>query len=75
MAQRSVRSACEHGSYATFVKVSYQMGDQNLLSRTPPCFERHVKLLVLAALAFLRSIYNYVKAIIVCTHFSTLIIL
>jgi hypothetical protein len=27
-------------------------GDQNLLSRAPPCFGRHVKLLVLVPVAF-----------------------
>jgi hypothetical protein len=32
-------------------KVSHWMGDQILLSRAPPCFGRHVKLLVLAAFA------------------------
>jgi hypothetical protein len=31
---RSVRSACDCGSN--------RMGDQNLLSRAPPCFGRHV---------------------------------
>jgi uncharacterized membrane protein len=29
--------------------VSHRMGDQNLLSQTPPCFGRHVKPLVPAA--------------------------
>jgi hypothetical protein len=48
---RSVRSACDRGSAATFVKVSHRMGDQNLLSRAPPCFGRHGKLLVPAAFA------------------------
>jgi hypothetical protein len=49
MGQRSVRS--------WFVKVRNGLGlsdgisDQNLLSRAPPCFGRHVKLLVLAAFA------------------------
>jgi hypothetical protein len=31
--------------------VSHGMGDKNLLSRTPPCFGRHVKQLVPAAFA------------------------
>jgi hypothetical protein len=31
-------------------KASHRMGDQNLLSRAPPCIERHVKPLVLAVL-------------------------
>jgi hypothetical protein len=49
---RSVRSACDRRSWATFSMVSQRMGDQNLLSRDPPCygtlsrFGRHVKLLV-----------------------------
>jgi hypothetical protein len=49
MAQRSV----------TFVKVSHLMGDQNLLSRAPPCFGRHVKLLVPAAFALVSSYSNF----------------
>jgi hypothetical protein len=44
MATRSVRSACDRGSLATSVKISYRMGDQKLLLRAPPCFGRHVKL-------------------------------
>jgi hypothetical protein len=36
------------------------MGDKNLLSRVPPCFGRHVKLLVLAALAVI-SLHSSVK--------------
>jgi hypothetical protein len=32
-------------------KVSHGMGDQNLLSRAPPCFGRHVKPLVPAPFA------------------------
>jgi hypothetical protein len=31
--------------------VSHRVGDQNLLSRAPPCFGRHVKPLVLVAFA------------------------
>jgi hypothetical protein len=31
--------------------VSYRMGDQNLISRGPTCFGRHVKPLVLVAFA------------------------
>jgi hypothetical protein len=37
------------------VEVSHRMGDQNLLSRAPPCFRRHVKLLVSAAFAVVSS--------------------
>jgi hypothetical protein len=48
MVEGSVRSASDRESYATFVEVSHWMADQNLLSRTPPCFGRHVKLLVAA---------------------------
>jgi hypothetical protein len=51
MVERSVRSAYDRGSYASIVEVSHWMGDQNLLSRAPPCFGRHVKLLVPAAFA------------------------
>jgi hypothetical protein len=36
----AVSVACERGRQATLVKISHQMGDQNLLSRAPPCFER-----------------------------------
>jgi hypothetical protein len=32
-------------------QVSYQIGDQNVLSRASPCFGRHVKPLVPAAFA------------------------
>jgi hypothetical protein len=39
MAQRSMRSAFERGSYATYVKVGHRMGDQNLLSRAPRASE------------------------------------
>jgi hypothetical protein len=38
----SVRSACYRGSLATFEKIGHRMGDQNLLSRSLPRFERHV---------------------------------
>jgi hypothetical protein len=47
MSHRSVRS--------TFVKISHGMGDQNLLSRAPPGFGRHVKLLVPAAFVVVSS--------------------
>jgi hypothetical protein len=33
------------------VRKGYRMGDQNLLCRAPPCFRRHIKLLVPAAFA------------------------
>jgi hypothetical protein len=51
----SVRSACDRGSSATFSKVSHRMGDQNLLSRAPPYFGRHVKPLVPAAFAVIST--------------------
>jgi hypothetical protein len=51
MVERSVRSACDRGSLATFVEVSHRMGDQILLFRALPCFVRHVKLLVPATFA------------------------
>jgi hypothetical protein len=43
MVERSVRSACDRGSKAPVSMTSHRMGDQNLLSRAPPCFGRHVK--------------------------------
>jgi hypothetical protein len=46
MVERSVRSACDRGSYASVSMARLRMGDQNLLSRAPPCFGRHVKPLV-----------------------------
>jgi hypothetical protein len=55
MTQQSVRSACDRGSLAMFVKVNHRMNDQNLLSRAPPCFGRHVKLLVSAAFAIVST--------------------
>jgi hypothetical protein len=51
MTPRLVRSACDLGSEATFSMIRHEMGDHNLLSRAPPCFGRHVKLLVPAAFA------------------------
>jgi hypothetical protein len=33
MALRSVCSACDRESYATFAKIDHRMGDQNLLTR------------------------------------------
>jgi hypothetical protein len=51
MASRSVRLAYDRGSEATFSMVSHRMGVQNFLSRAPPCFGRHVRLLVPAAFA------------------------
>jgi hypothetical protein len=51
MVERSVRSASDRENLVTFVDVSHWMGDQNLLSRAPPCFGRHVKQLVPAAFA------------------------
>jgi hypothetical protein len=58
MAQRSVRSACESGSYATFVKVSHRMGDQNLLSRAP-CFGSYVTPLVPTAFTVVRTLSSF----------------
>jgi hypothetical protein len=46
-----VRSTCDRGSAAKFLMVSHRMGDQNLLSRAPPCFGTHVKPLVPVAFA------------------------
>jgi hypothetical protein len=51
MVEWSVRSACDRGSYAPVSMASLRMGDQNLLSRVPLCFGRHVKPLVPAAFA------------------------
>jgi hypothetical protein len=42
------------------VEVSYWMDDQNLLSRAPPCFGKHVKLLVPATFAVV-SIHSSFK--------------
>jgi hypothetical protein len=39
------------GPRSTFSKVSLRMGDQNLLSRAPLCFGRHVKSLVVPTFA------------------------
>jgi hypothetical protein len=44
-----VCSACDRESEATLV--SHLMADQNLLSRAPPCFERHVKQFISVAFA------------------------
>jgi hypothetical protein len=55
MVERSVRSACDRGSQAPVSMASHRMGDQNILSRAPPCFGRHVKLLVPAAFAVVSS--------------------
>jgi hypothetical protein len=60
MVERSVRSAFERESKAPIVEVSHWMGDQNLLFRDPPCFGRHVKLLVPAAFAVV-SIHSSFK--------------
>jgi hypothetical protein len=60
MVERLVRSASERESLATIVEVSHCMGDQNLLSRAPPCFGRHVKLLVPAVFAVV-SIHSSFK--------------
>jgi hypothetical protein len=35
------------------------MGDQNLLSQAPPCFERHVQQLVPTAFAVVSSYYSF----------------
>jgi hypothetical protein len=56
----SVRSACDRGSLASFIEVSHWMGAQNLLPRAPPCFRRHVKLLVSAVFAVV-SIHSSFK--------------
>jgi hypothetical protein len=40
-----IASLVQPAASASFVKVSHQIGAQNLLSRAPSCFGRHVKLL------------------------------
>jgi hypothetical protein len=45
--------------------VSHRMGDQNLLSRAPPCFERHVKLLVPAAFAVISTYSSFQGGLVV----------
>jgi hypothetical protein len=50
MAPRSVCSACDRESYATFSMVSHSMSDQNV-SGALLCFGRHVKSLVPVAFA------------------------
>jgi hypothetical protein len=40
---------------STFTKVSHRLGDLNLLYRAPPCFRRHVKLLVSAPFAIVST--------------------
>jgi hypothetical protein len=43
---------CGHAiAEAKLSKVSHRMGDQNFISLAPPCFGRHVKLLVPVAFA------------------------
>jgi hypothetical protein len=59
MVQLSVRSACDYGNYATVAKVSHGMGDQDLLSRAPPCFGRQIKLLVPAAFAVVSTYTSF----------------
>jgi hypothetical protein len=49
--EQSVRSACDRASLAPLSMASLRKGDQNLLSRAPPCFGRHVKPLVPVAFA------------------------
>jgi hypothetical protein len=61
MAPQSVRSACDRGRLATFSIVSHRMDDQNLLSRAPTCFGRHVKLLV--PVAFVVSTHSSFKKV------------
>jgi hypothetical protein len=46
MASRAVRPTYDRESKATFAKLDHRIGDQNLLSATPPCFGMHVKPLV-----------------------------
>jgi hypothetical protein len=58
LASRSVRSACDRGSQATFSMVSHRMGDQNLLSPAPLCFGRHVRPLVPVAFAVVSSSFK-----------------
>jgi hypothetical protein len=46
---RAVSALSVRSRKLSIVEVSHWIGDQNLLSRAPPCFGRHVKLLVPAA--------------------------
>jgi hypothetical protein len=55
MVERSMRSACDRGSYAPVSMANHRKGDQNLLSRAPPCFGRHVKPLVPVAIAIVST--------------------
>jgi hypothetical protein len=50
MASRSMRSACDRGSSATFAKVGHWMRDQKYIISTP-CFGKHVKPLIPFAFA------------------------
>jgi hypothetical protein len=59
MVERSVHLASERESLATIVDVSHWMVDQNILSRAPPCFGRHVKLLVPAAFAVVSIHFSF----------------
>jgi hypothetical protein len=63
MVKRSVCSTSDRESEATLVEVSHWMGDQNLLSRAPTCFGRHVKLLVPPAFAVV-SIHSSFKEVV-----------
>jgi hypothetical protein len=58
MAPRSLRSMCDRRTKAMFTKTSQRMtkmGDQNLLSRAPPCFGKHVKPLIPATFAVVNT--------------------
>jgi hypothetical protein len=42
-----------------FAKASHRIGDQNSLSRAPPCFGRHVKPLVPAAFVVVTNPFQF----------------
>jgi hypothetical protein len=44
---------------ATYMKVSHGMGEQNLFTRTRPCFGMRVKLLILAPFAVVSTHSNF----------------
>jgi hypothetical protein len=40
----------------------YRMGDQNLISRAPPCFRRHIKPLVPVAFAIVSTHSSFMES-------------
>jgi hypothetical protein len=57
MVPKSVRLACDRGSYATFGHPSDDV-TKNELSLTSPCFRRHVKPLVSAAFTAVSNVQS-----------------